>query len=234
VTNSFKDVLIKRGIEEHKIDVITNGVDLSRFKPIEKDNELVNKYDLKGKFVAGYIGTHGMAHALETLLYAAEKLIESQDSLDIRIILLGDGASKSKLQQYARDKELNNVIFIDSVSKDEVARYWSILDVSIIHLKNTDLFKTVIPSKLFESMGMGIPILMGVQGESAEIINYNHVGVCFEPENADNLVASLEKLYKNNNLYDSCSNACLITAESYDRKFLANKMLEIIARTVES
>jgi hypothetical protein len=76
------------------------------------------------------------------------------------------------------------VSFIDSVPKDEVARYWSLLDVSIIHLRRTELFTTVIPSKLFECMGMGLPVLHGVAGESADIVERERVGLVFEPENA--------------------------------------------------
>ena len=72
-----------------------------------------------------------------------------------------------------------------TVSKDEVPKYWSILDASIIHLKKNPTFKSVIPSKLFECMGMGIPVLHGVEGESTEIVKQFKVGLDFEPENAD-------------------------------------------------
>ena len=71
VTESFKRVLVRRGIDGSKIEVVTNGVDISRFKPRPKDPELTRQLGLEGKFVAGYIGTHGMAHALETLVEAA-------------------------------------------------------------------------------------------------------------------------------------------------------------------
>src|SRR5690606_11702410 len=106
------------------------------------------------------------------------------DGEDFRFIFLGDGAEKAALIAQAKTRSLSNVIFIDSVPKEEVARYWSLLDASIIHLKRTDLFKSVIPSKLFESMGMGIPVLHGVEGESAAIVEQENVGLLFEPENA--------------------------------------------------
>ncbi|MCA9181591.1 MAG: glycosyltransferase family 4 protein, partial [Planctomycetales bacterium] len=167
VTNAFRDNLIGRGINGDKIHVVTNGVDISRFNPREKDVELVHRLGLADKFVAGYIGTHGMAHALETLLEAADKLRRRPDGDRYRILLLGDGARKAELEAKAQSMGLDNVLFVDSVSKDEVVRYWSLLDVSIIHLRKTELFTTVIPSKLFECMGMGIPVLHGVEGESA-------------------------------------------------------------------
>lgn len=232
VTNSFKEILIKRGVDASKIKVITNGVDSSRFRPMLKDTELVCKYGLRGKFVAGYVGTHGMSHALETVLYAAEKLMNINNAKDIRIIFLGDGARKAGLKQKALDMRLDNVIFIDSVPKEEVPRYWSLLDVSIIHLKKTALFENVIPSKLFECMGMGIPVLHGVAGESADIVEQKGVGIVFEPENADALCENLLKLRKDEVLHAEMRARCLAAAGEYDRSHLAGSMLKTLEQSL--
>lgn len=228
VTNAFRDNLISRGINGGKIQVVTNGVDISRFNPREKDAELVRTLGLEGKFVTGYIGTHGMAHALETLLEAAAKLKARPDGDRYRILLLGDGARKAELVAQARAMGLNNVLFVDSVSKDEVVRYWSLLDVSIIHLRRTELFTTVIPSKLFECMGMGIPVLHGVAGESAGIVEKEGAGIVFEPENADALCDGLVRLAEDANLYSKCRESALTGAKNYDRSMLARKMLGVL------
>ena len=227
VTESFKCNLVGRGIDANKISVVTNGVDRNNFYPQEKDIELVNRYGLQGKFVAGYIGTHGMAHALDTILDAAERVRSLRGDL-YRFILLGDGANKVVLKQRATERELDNLIFIDSVSKQEIVRYWSLLDASIIHLKNTELFTTVIPSKLFECMAMGIPVLHGVQGESAEIVKREDIGLIFESENADELVQKLHQLVDDSMLYHRFKINGPIAAKNYDRKKLADQMLEII------
>ena len=142
VTRSFKEILVRRGIDASKIEVITNGVDISQFKPRAKDVALTAQLGLEGKFVAGYIGTHGMAHGLETLLEAADQL----RGTDIVFLFLGDGARKQALRDQAASMKLENVRFVDSVPKADVPRYWSLLDVSVIHLKKTELFTTVIPS----------------------------------------------------------------------------------------
>ena len=234
VTNSFKQKLVERGIDGSKIDVITNGVDISRFKPRVKDAELVKRFGLEGKFVAGYIGTHGMAHALETLLDGAKQIKEKENGEDFRFILLGNGARKESLVRKAREMELDNVIFLDSVPKEEVVRYWSLLDVSIIHLKKIPLFTTVIPSKLFECMGMGIPILHGVAGESAEIVEKEKVGLIFEPENDTELVDKLIQLKEDKELYDELKANCIAAAPKYDRAVLAGKMLKILEEEVGS
>lgn len=231
VTNAFKSTLVDRGVDGGKINVVTNGVDLTRFHPQPKDPELTDSLGLEGKFVAGYIGTHGMAHALETLLRAAALLRDVPGGDRFRILLIGDGAQKAALEKQAREQRLDNLLFIDSVPKEEVVRYWSLLDVSIIHLRKTDLFKTVIPSKLFEGMSMGVPVLHGVAGESAEIVEHEGVGIVFEPENAEALCQGLTNLEKNPERYAELRARCLLAAQNYQRSILAGYMLRILEET---
>ncbi len=229
VTQSFKNILVRRGIDAAKIEVVTNGVDLSNFKPRAKDAALTKELGLEGAFVAGYIGTHGLAHGLETLLAAAEKL----RGKGFVFLFLGDGARKQALRDQAAAMKLDNVVFIDSVSKADVARYWSLLDVSVIHLKKTDLFTTVIPSKLFESMGMGLPVLHGVAGESADIVRAEGAGIPFTPESADELAAALERLKSNPAELEQFRTNCLKGAQHYDRTNLALKMLRVLEAVVK-
>jgi glycosyltransferase involved in cell wall biosynthesis len=228
VTHAFREMLIRRGVEGSKIHVVTNGVDISRFTPRDKDPELQARHGLQGKFVAGYIGTHGLAHGLDIILDAAKAMSGIVDGGRFRFILLGDGATKAALVRRACVEGLDSVIFIDSVSKDDVARYWSLLDVSIIHLKRSKLFTTVIPSKLFECMGMAIPVLHGVQGESAEIVENEDVGICFEPENTQALCNSLERLADDHELYTRLKRNGPRAALNYDRSELASRMLKIV------
>ena len=232
VTHAFRASLILRGVNGDKIHVVTNGVDISRFSPRDKDVELLEQYGLQGKFVAGYIGTHGLAHALDTVLDAAKALKTAPDGDRFRFILLGDGANKAALRQRAQSEGLDNVIFVDSVSKDQVVRYWSLLDVSIIHLKKDDLFTTVIPSKLFECMAMAIPILHGVQGESAGIVEREDVGLLFEPENPEALIKGLRCLANAPKLLAHFKANGSEGAQHYDRSFLAAEMLEILKTEV--
>ena len=228
VTHSFRRTLGARGIDTSKIDVVTNGVDVSRFKPQPKDRELEEKLGLQGRFVAGYIGTHGMAHALETLLKTAQQVKQLPDGDRFRFLFLGDGARKEALKQQAKDMALDNVVFLDSVPKDEVVRYWSLLDVSIIHLRKTELFTTVIPSKLFECMGMGIPVLHGVAGESADIVEREGVGRVFEPENVQQLVQGLKDMRDDTAMRQSMKERGLQASLRYDRKNLGLEMLAVL------
>lgn len=235
LTQSFKKELIARGVDAKKIDVVTNGVDLNLFKPRNKDEALLKKLGLENRFIAGYIGTIGMAHGLETIIEAAEIIqnMPNAKNQNIKILILGDGARKEPLKQLARDKNLENLIFIDTVSKAEVADYWSLLDISIIHLKKDPLFEKVIPSKLFECIAMGIPVLHGVLGESAEIVSRLGVGKTIAPDNSQVLAQELLNLSRNTQELTQMKEAALEAAKQFDREHLAKSMLISIAQTVK-
>jgi glycosyltransferase involved in cell wall biosynthesis len=231
VTHAFKSYLLELGIEAKKIEVITNGVDLSRFAPRSRDSLLARELGLEGKFVAGYVGTHGLAHGLETILEAA-RIAKSWPGDSYRFVLLGDGARKQALMDQARVANLDNVVFLDTVPKDQVARYWSLLDLSIIHLRKAELFSSVIPSKLFESMALGIPVLLGVPGESAAIVEREKIGLVFDSGDAEGLSQRLRALKDNADLLASCRRSCVLAAKTYDRNELAQRMASFVESRV--
>jgi glycosyltransferase involved in cell wall biosynthesis len=232
VTESFRKNLLLRGISDERIRVIKNGVDRSRFRPSLCASELRAELGLQGKFVAGYIGTHGLAHGLETVLEAANLLSLSRSAEDVIFLLIGDGARKNTLLEKAASMKLRNVIFLDSVPKEDVARYWSILDVAIVHLIRDPLFSSVIPSKLFECMGMGIPVLHGVRGEAAEIVQKSGCGELFEPENSEELAEKILALKSDPNRCRRYAEAGAAAASHYDRVRMANDMLRVLEEAV--
>ena len=232
VTNSFKADLIKRGVNPQKIKVIKNGVDTSFFKKSERDLQLVKELNLEDKFVLGYIGTHGMAHALNVVLDAA-KIIQAKHKDRFIFIFLGDGAKKNSLKKYAQNIELSNVIFVDTVAKNEVRKYWSILDTLIVHLRKSIVYTKVIPSKLFESVSMGVPVLHGVEGESAEIVTSNNLGKLFEPENSKDLAEKILWISKHNNWLSETQENLEKVAKQFDRKKLAKDMLLEIHKLIK-
>lgn len=227
VTDSFKRTLIGRGIPAEKIEVVKNGANRELFKPLPKDEALIKELGLEGKKVIGYIGTHGMAHKLDFIFHCAKNL---QDK-NYHLLFIGSGAEKDNLLKLKDELGLNNVTMLDSVPKTEVSRYISILDLSLINLRKSDLFKTVIPSKIFENAGMEIPIIMGVQGEAQEIIEHYGAGLCFEPENEKDFNVKLSALLDDENLYKKCKEGCRNLSIDFDRKKLARNMLDVIEQT---
>ena len=227
VTDSFKRRLVERGIDSSKIDVVKNGVNRSLFVPVVKDLQLLNELGLQNKKIIGYIGTHGMAHKLDFILQCA-KGMEGRNNY--HFLFLGSGAEKRNLLDLKEKLDLKNVTMLDPVSKLEVKRYISILDIALINLRKSELFTTVIPSKIFENAGMEIPILMGVNGEAREIIESYHAGVCFEPESETEFCKKLDLLLTDENLYNECKEGCKKLSLDFDRNLLANKMLQIITQ----
>lgn len=232
VTHSFKKSIVDRGVDAAKIEVVTNGADLSKFEPQAKPSKLAADLRLSDCFVAGYVGTHGLAHGLDTLLDAALLLSGRPGAESIKFLLLGDGARKRELIQRSVALGLNNVLFVDTVPKQDVPKYWSLLDVSVIHLKRDPLFKTVIPSKLFECMAMGIPVLHGVEGESAEIVKRECIGETFEPENAMQLADRILRLSQDPQQLVRYRQNAICAAPQYDRSKLARAMLGILESVV--
>ena len=223
VTESFKRNLIERGIDGEKVKVVLNGANLERFSKMKKDAALVEKYNLEGKFVVGYVGTHGMAHKLDFILNSWPK-----GNPNFHLILMGDGAEKSKLVELAKTLNIPNISFIPSMLKEDVPAYLSLMDVSLVPLKKSDLFKTVIPSKIFENSAMQIPILLGVEGESADIIQKYNAGLCFEPENKEDFLTQLNLLKDDKTIYENCQAGCLTLAKEFDRKKMAEKMRKFL------
>ncbi len=150
LTDAFKVNLINRGIDKDKIDVVTNGSNMKLFFPCAKDATLLTTLNLNGKFIVGYIGTHGMAHGLDFIVNSLAKIEDE----DIHFLFIGDGAMKQTIVENANRLSLNNITFLKSVKKEDVPRYLSICDASLIPLKKADNFKTVIQYKIFEGSGM--------------------------------------------------------------------------------
>ncbi|MGE5351603.1 MAG: glycosyltransferase family 4 protein [Syntrophothermus sp.] len=229
VTKSFRDNLTSRGIDPGKIEVIFNGVSPETFTNGREIADKNIREFLSEGFIVGYIGTIGMAHSIKTLIEAAERLKESS----IRFIIVGSGAEREKLERLIKEKRLANVRIFPLQSKPEVACIIKKLDVFCVHLKNDPLFKTVIPSKIFEGMIMKKPILIGVNGEARMIIESANGGMYFEPENAVDLAEKVCHYYSSESerkLHGE--NGFRFVLERFDRKKLAAEYMVLIKKTI--
>lgn len=225
LTHAFKDDLIARGIPKEKIVVIRNGVDLMRYQPIPKNQILLQQYNLKDKFIVGYIGTHGAAHGLINVIHAAEKL---KADPNIVFILVGDGAEKPMLSEEVAKRSLTNVLLLPPVAKKDIKQYWSLCDLALVHLKNNPIFSEVIPSKIFEAMGMEIPIVfVGPDGEASQIIRDTGCGFVSEYEmlSEEVTMASQDPAFLN-----ICKRNALEKKEKFTREKQAADFLRVCAR----
>ncbi len=226
LTQAFKNDLISRGINPDKIAVVINGVDLTRYSPQEKDDVLAQEWGLKDKFVAGYIGTHGMAHALDNILDAAE-LVKENDA--IRFMLVGAGACRDTLVEECKTRGLTNVVMVPPQPKDRMPAFWSLCDVALIHLKNIPLFETVLPSKMFEAMGMGLPLLLALpQGEASAIVEKENAGVWVPGQDPRALADAVERMTLDNEFYQALKKNSYDAAPRYSREKQATDMLQVL------
>lgn len=235
VTDAFKTHITKLGIPADRITVIKNGVDLDLFRqPTDSDIVLIRNrisaqtgVSLQGKFVAAYVGTHGMAHRLETLMEAAQLCVDDER---IVFLMVGDGAERNNLLELRERLQLRNVLMLEQMPKSAMPAIWGITDASLVLLKRSDLFKTVIPSKIFESMAMQKPVVMGVEGEASALLNTAGCGICIEPENAQQLAQALRRLANDSDLYARLaqSGAQFVRA-NFDRRRLAAVYLDVLA-----
>ena len=231
LTHAFKKNLISRGIAADKIAVVINGVDLWRYGPQERDKALAEQWGLGDKFVLGYVGTHGMAHGLSNILDSAELL---KDRDDIRFLLAGDGAERNALMERAQKDQINNVVFLPPQPKDMMPKVWSLCDVALVHLKNQPAFAEVIPSKMFEAMGMGLPVLMALpKGEASDILEADGAGLHIPPEDPQSLAKAAVELCDNHALRKKLSNLSLQAAPRHSRELQAQQMIDVLQAAVD-
>jgi glycosyltransferase involved in cell wall biosynthesis len=226
VTEAFKQDLIGRGISADKIDVVINGADLQHYSPRAKDSELLERYDLQQQFVVGYLGTSGMAHALERVLEAAA-ILQNAGNSHIVFLFVGGGASWEKLQNELQRQQLGNVRMVPNQPKAMMPRFWSVCDLALIHLRDTPVFSTVIPSKLFEAMAMGLPVLMSLpQGEATDLVERLQTGVVIPPEQPQVLAQTVLELSRQPQRIAQLRQTSRTQAEQFSRSRQAAKMLD--------
>ncbi len=228
VGQGYKQKLIEKGVQAEAISVITNGFDCEIFYPRQSDESIRQRYNLNHEFICSYVGTIGMACGLEVVLRAA-KLLKNKQRNNIKFLLVGAGAVKKQLQQQALEGNLDNVVFVDRQDKHLIPGFLSISDVCLVHLKKADLFKTVLPSKIFEASAMAEPIILGVEGYAAQFLKEANAGICIEPENAEQLAQAVENLADNPQLCQSLGRAGYeYVTKHHDRDNLANEYMDTI------
>lgn len=226
LTQAFKRHISARGVPEKNISIITNGADLTRFYPQTKNNGFRKSHGLNGKCILSYVGTHGMAHGLDTVLKAAEHLREREDIL---FMLVGDGAERERLLARKEALGLNNVLMLAQQPKTRMPEIIAASDACMVLLKDTPLFRTVIPSKIFEAMAMQRPIVLGVKGESREIVLKGQCGLCIEPENDRQLADAAVRIADERETADRLGrNGRQFVSAFYSRDVLAKTYLDVL------
>ncbi|WP_405234279.1 glycosyltransferase family 4 protein [Lentisalinibacter salinarum] len=231
LTPSFKRDLVSRGVSDGKIDVVVNGANLDLFRPMEvKDAEIVSRYGLEDRFVVGYLGTIGLAHGLENVVAAAEHLRDT----DVCFFFVGVGAAKRTLEEMVAKKGLSNVVFAPRQLKEDMPRFWSVCDLSLIHLKDDPVFGTVIPSKIFESMAVGVAALYCVpRGDGSDIVEKHQTGLVVPPMNPEKLAEAVMSLRNDEALRRKFAESSKAAAGKFSRHKQAEASLAVLRQAAE-
>ncbi len=230
LTNAFKEHIKEFGYPEDKISIIPNSVDL---KQMGKIIEIETEFKKENKFVCSYIGTFGMAHKVETILYCAEKL---KNESHIQFLLIGDGADREHLVNLKKELDLSNVTILHLQPKEYIPYFLNQSDVGLIVLRNNKLFETVIPSKIFEYMAMNNSLILSLPaGETTGMLKDSEFGVTVEPENAEKLAEKILYLFQNPEVRERMSlNGKRLVENYYNRDNLSSIMLQLIEKEIEN
>jgi len=195
VTPAFREHLIRKWeVPREKISIVQNGVETSLFSPQANARELRRNLGTDFKFVVSYIGTLGLAHGLDLLIAAAENL--QRVAPQVQFMLVGEGADRERIVSLARSKKLTNLLFVGQQPRERIPAYISASDACVVMLKPSEIFETVIPTKMLEFMSCGRPVILAVRGESRHLLESSGGGLSIEPDNPEALCAAIVRLHK--------------------------------------
>ncbi|MEW6422442.1 MAG: sugar transferase, partial [Deinococcota bacterium] len=186
----FHERLIERGVPEHKVHVIPNWTNEDKTDLTLPPPERARELGFADRFNVVFAGNMGKAQALDTVLDAAEEL----RSEAARFVMIGGGVEEGRLQQSARERGLNNVDFLPRRPPSEIGEILALADALLIHLKDDPLFAITIPGKTQANLRAGKPLLMGVRGDAAALVQEAGAGLTFPPQDAAALAAAVREL----------------------------------------
>ncbi len=232
-SRAFIDHIASRGIPRERIELVYNGIDPALFQTQPADSALLAEHGLEGKHIVAYIGTLGLAHGLLTIVEAAERL---RDEPEIAFVLIGEGADRERIEREARKRKLTNMHWIGLRPREEIPRWIASSAVLLVMLRDLPVFRSVIPSKLFEFWALERPIVLAApDGECRKLLAESESGYAIAPEDPAALEAVIREI-----LADPAGAAQRARRgrEHVERDFLrdalARRMSDFIERTIHA
>jgi glycosyltransferase involved in cell wall biosynthesis len=176
------------GDVRHKVMLVSNGYDLRNDREV-RDETAVERFGLKERFTCVYIGNVGLAQGLESLLEIAANTKYG----DIQFLIFGGGAEKEILEAKAKERGLEQVRFCGKLPHEQVASVLTQAKISYIPLKSAKM-KDSVPTKLYESLAMGCPVLLAAVGDAADILAETGLGLSVSPDHMEEIVAKFDEM----------------------------------------
>jgi glycosyltransferase involved in cell wall biosynthesis len=224
VTEGFADHLAARGLPRCSIAVVPNGADTRLFSPTVDGRPTRAALGLEpDRLVVAYLGSHGLSQGLDTVLDAAELAPRAT------FLLVGDGADKARLRAERDRRRLANVRMLPSIPKAQVPGLYAAADVGLVPLRDVPIFATFVPSKLFELLAAGRPIVGAVRGEARAILERSGAALVTDPEDGTGVAAAVRRLAADPRLRAELGRRGRAFAEAhYDRDALAERYLRLL------
>jgi len=189
----FREMVIRRGVPGHKIEVIYNWCEDNKIQSTAGNEDLACKLRMAGRFNVVFAGTMGKAQALGAVLEAARLL---RDKLPkIQFVFVGGGIDVNRLKEEATEQGLTNVRFLSRRPPSEIGDILNLGDVLLVHLRDDPLFQITIPGKTQAYMASGRPILMGVRGDAKTLVEKAGAGLACTPQDPQDIADAVEKFH---------------------------------------
>ena len=233
VTGQSDEILdnIHRRFSEVPTYHLSNGVDTQCFRPDHRDAEvrrLLLDGAPEGSCVALYAGLHGVAQGLDQILDAAKGLAGLGE---LRFVLVGDGPEKERLVRSARERGLGNVRFLDALPREQMPALLASADVSLVPLKIP--LPGAVPSKIYEAMGAGVPVVLIANGEAANLVRRSGAGMVLAPGDAEGVASAIRELAANAGLRARLGKAGREAAlRDFDRHSIASRFIQFLENEI--
>jgi len=234
VSEDMRNKIIFKGVNKNKVIVFTNGIDkefILENTDIKRKNALRKKYKLPlTKTIISYVGNIGVSQALKIVVKAAEKT-----GLDILFLIVGEGLEKKQLLKMSKEKKLSNkILFLNGMPRNKIIDIYRLSDILFLQLKNINLFKGAIPSKIFEYLGSGLPIIYGLNGIVVDILNESENGIRIKPECEEDLVEAIKIIRNKYNLYlEKAKRGRDFAIKHYLREKIMNDYVKFIENSIK-
>ena len=226
VTEGIYDHLTRRGVVKDKLHVIPNGANIEMFTYTHGNESVKQELGHAGKFLVLYSGLLGLAQGIETLV---ETVVLFRDDERVLFVFMGDGPLKRKVQTLQTSYSLKNLLILDETAREGVVKYCAAADCCLVPLKKAEVFRTALPSKMFEAWASGRPVILSVDGEAREHLEKAEAGIWVEPEDSKGIADAVKYLLENP---ESCevygSNGRKYVEKHFSRKVQAEKLEKIL------
>jgi glycosyltransferase involved in cell wall biosynthesis len=209
------------------IALVPNGCDTDLFMPAASKGMSVAGVD-PSKFTAVFCGAHGVANGLDAALEAAS-MLKRQSVDDIQLVFIGDGNQKARLRMRAQSEGLQNVVFVDSISKNTLSEQLPRAHVGLMLLRNVPAFYYgTSPNKFFDYLSAGLPVLTNYPGWVADLVTRHECGAAVPPDDPGAFAQALISLRDTPLLSRMGQNARRLALSQFERQALADQWIAVL------